>query len=142
HLLTAFQKSQKPNSTAYSFPPTQFFPSIAPLIVDADHSIRKQLYSILEDFPHLLPSQAKTLLLYIYPAASHIQSDVRKDSTKFLKLLLEACPSAVVAGPGWEKSLRVILNVMGWQQGDASARAIPDYTVADAGVNLPALYLL
>ncbi|KIY62434.1 hypothetical protein CYLTODRAFT_361490 [Cylindrobasidium torrendii FP15055 ss-10] len=86
---------------------TTLFLSCNRLIGDEDASVRKVLLSF---FSFLLPRiskdqlspHAQSLLLFATSAQTHIFPEIRVDAVRFLDLLLEHVPDAVVAG--WNES--------------------------------------
>ncbi|KAI5858004.1 putative rRNA processing protein Ipi1 [Tricharina praecox] len=103
-------------------PSAILLPKLAPLIQDPSSSVRAALLSLLTTLPardarlHLPP-----ILLHIWSAISHIQPDVRADSTGFLQWALRAAPRETLAHGGWEKGLIMFVGLMGF--GDASVAA-------------------
>jgi Rix1 complex component involved in 60S ribosome maturation len=95
---------------------------LAPLILDTSSSVRSALLELLADLsPQIVPKEAlqahlSMLLLYIQSAMTHIQGDVRSDSTKFLTWILDIGASAVVRG-SWTKVLASYAGLLGWTVG-------------------------
>lgn len=95
---------------------------IAPLILDASSFVRSALLELLGDLsPRVVPREAleahlSMLLLYIQSAMTHIQSDIRSDSTKFLSWTLDIGGTTVVRG-SWTKLLESYAGLLGWTVG-------------------------
>ena len=92
---------------------------LAPLILDTSSSVRSALLELLIDLsPQIVPKEAlqahlPMLLLYIQSAMTHIQSDIRSDSTKFLGWTLDIDGSVVVR-ECWTKMLTSYAGLLGW----------------------------
>jgi hypothetical protein len=95
---------------------------LAPLILDTSSPIRSALLDLLDDLsPQVVPKEAiqahlAMLLLYIQSAMTHIQSDIRSDSTKFLAWTLEIGGPEVVRG-SWTKIWASYAGLLGWTVG-------------------------
>jgi Rix1 complex component involved in 60S ribosome maturation len=92
---------------------------LAPLILDTSSSVRSVLLELLGDLsPQIVPKEAlqahlPMLLLYIQSAMTHIQADIRSDSTKFLAWTLDIGPEEVVRG-SWTKLLSSYSALLSW----------------------------
>ena len=84
--------------------------------------MRSALLELLVDLsPQIVPKEAlqahlPMLLLYIQSAMTHIQSDIRSDSTKFLNWTLDIDGPAVVR-ESWGKILASYSGLLGWTVG-------------------------
>jgi hypothetical protein len=86
--------------------------------------------ALLELFEHLSPgvvpkealqAHVPMLLLYIQSAMTHIQSDIRSQSTKFLGWLLDIGGTEIVKA-SWTKVLATYAGLLGWTDGREKAR--------------------
>lgn len=95
---------------------------LAPLILDTASAVRSSLLDLLGDLsPAIVPREAlqahlAMLLLYIQSAMTHIQSDIRSDSSKFLAWALDIGGPEVVRG-SWVKVLASYSGLLGWSVG-------------------------
>jgi hypothetical protein len=84
--------------------------------------VRSALLELLVDLsPQIVPKEAlqahlSMLLLYIQSAMTHIQSDIRSDSTKFLSWSLDIGGFTVVR-ESWTKMLASYAGLLGWTVG-------------------------
>ena len=96
-----------------------FITHLAPLILDVSSSVRSELLDLLNDLsPQVVPKEAlhphiAMLVLYIHSAMTHIQSDIRSDSTKFLTWIL-GIANAEVIRTAWAKVLSSFAALLGW----------------------------
>jgi Rix1 complex component involved in 60S ribosome maturation len=92
---------------------------LAPLILDSSATVRVALLELFSDLsPQVVSKEAlqahfTMLLLYIQSAMTHIQSDIRSDSTKFLAWALEIGGPEVVRS-SWTKILASYAGLLGW----------------------------
>lgn len=92
---------------------------LAPLILDTSSSVRTELVGLLNALsPQVVPKEAlhphiSMLLLYIQSAMTHIQSDIRSDSTKFVSWILGIGHLEVVRA-AWAKVLTSFAGLLGW----------------------------
>ena len=92
---------------------------LAPLILDTSSSVRAELLDLLNDLsPQVIPKEAlhphiAMLVLYIHSAMTHIQSDIRSDSTKFLAWILGIANAEVICA-AWAKVLSSFASLLGW----------------------------
>ena len=109
---------------AGAVPTALLVPRLAPLILDLSDSVRAQLLTLLAQ---LRPADTRIhmslLLLHIWSAMSHIDPDIRNDSTKFLAWALAAAPAETLANGGWGKGLGALSGVLGFAA-DAGPRGI------------------
>jgi hypothetical protein len=95
---------------------------LAPLILDTSSAVRMALLELLNNLsPQIVPKEAlqahlAMLLLYIQSAMTHIQSDIRSDSSKFLAWTLDIGGPEVVRG-SWSKVLASYSGLLGWTVG-------------------------
>jgi len=91
---------------------------LAPLILDTSSSVRSELLDLLNDLsPQVIPIEAlhphiAMLVLYIRSAMTHIQSDIRSDSTKFLTWILGIANAEVICA-AWVKILSSFASLLG-----------------------------
>ena len=103
------------NSTSLS----PFVNHLAPLILDTSSLVRSALFELLSDLsPGVVPNEAlqphlHMLLLYIQSAMTHIQSDIRSHSTKFLAWLLDIGGAEIVR-TSWTNILATYAGLLGW----------------------------
>lgn len=94
-------------------PPATILPKLAPLILDPSLGVRSQLLGLLKEFrPDEARLQMHMLLLHVWSAMSHIDPDVRRDSTGFLGWALDVAPEETMANGGWEKGLRALAGCL------------------------------
>jgi hypothetical protein len=92
---------------------------LAPLILDTSSQVRSALLELFEHLsPGVVPKEAlqahlPMLLLYIQSAMTHIQSDIRSQSTKFLAWILDVGGTEVVKA-SWTKILATYAVLLGW----------------------------
>ncbi|KAF8250438.1 hypothetical protein K440DRAFT_493618, partial [Wilcoxina mikolae CBS 423.85] len=68
-----------------TIPSATILPKLAPLILDPNDAVRTQLLVLLKEFrPAEARLQMPLLMLHVWSAMSHIEPDVRRDSTGFL----------------------------------------------------------
>jgi Rix1 complex component involved in 60S ribosome maturation len=114
--------SQNLTGSANSTSLSPLITHLAPLILDTSSSVRSAVLELLADLsPQIVPNEAlqahlSMLLLYIQSAMTHIQSDIRSDSTKFLNWTLDIGGSEVVRA-SWTKVLDSYAGLLGWTVG-------------------------
>ena len=92
---------------------------LAPLILDTSSQVRSALVELFEHLsPGVVPKEAlqahvPMLLLYIQSAMTHIQSDIRSQSTKFLAWLLDIGGTEIVKA-SWTTVLATYAVLLGW----------------------------
>jgi hypothetical protein len=102
---------------------------LSPLILDSSSSVRLALLDLLADLaPQTVPTEAlqahiSMLLLYIQSAMTHIQADIRSDSTKFLSWILDVAALEVVR-TAWAKVLSSYAGMLGWSVGSGEKSRI------------------
>lgn len=102
---------------------------LAPLILDTSPSVRAVVLDIFDDLsPQVVPKEAlqahlPMLLLYIQNAMTHIQRDIRSDSTKFLAWMLDINGREVVR-LSWTKLLASYAGLLGWSTGSQETSRI------------------
>ncbi|KAK9470626.1 Rix1 complex component [Dipodascopsis tothii] len=102
----------------------------APLILDEARSVRSGALALLAAVPEAaLALHANTLALYVHSAMTHINAEIRADSTKALTFLLsrEALPREIVRRQ-WHKTLQCFGTLLGWRLGATE----PTYKLAAA----------
>lgn len=92
--------------------------SITPLIIDQSQSVRATLVSLLnsigEKHPGFIELHARSLVLFIHSAMTHIQVPIRNDSTKFLQVLIDYGHESLVKS-SFVKTLRAFCQILNWQ---------------------------
>jgi len=92
---------------------------LAPLILDTSSQVRSELLKLLDDLVPQVVSKAalkphlSMLLLYIQSAMTHIQNDIRSDSTKFIAWALDVGEIDVIR-ESWSKVLSSYAGLLGW----------------------------
>ncbi|KAG0637437.1 Rix1 complex component [Tuber brumale] len=119
--------------------------SLLPLILDPSTSVRAQLLALLTLLPHThLTLHTRKILLFVNSAMTHISSDIRADSTKFLDWLLGASREEVFSAGGWGVCLRGLCGCLGFNGvvggGGGSSFIVPK--VQDGKIALPHLAVL
>lgn len=99
--------------------------SICPLIVDGDKQVRSAACSFLKAVNHAaLAPHVPRILTHIHAAMTHITPAIRADSTKFLDVLLDQCPDALIR-VGFEPTLRLYFPLLGWPlKGNSQAGSV------------------
>lgn len=113
-VLVNLQKNLPTNISLYS----TMIKSIVPLIVDPSRSVRSSLLQLLktvaESEKGIVELHARSIILFVHSAMSHINVDIRNDSTKFLSFLVEFGTDATVRS-SWMKTLRSFFLILNWQ---------------------------
>lgn len=93
---------------------------LAPLILDTSSTVRSALLELLDDLcpggvvpKEALQAHLPMLLLYIQSAMTHIQSDIRSHSTKFLSWVLDIGGTEIVR-TSWTNVLGTYAGLLGW----------------------------
>jgi pre-rRNA-processing protein IPI1 len=103
------------NYVASAVPAATLLPKLAPLILDPSEPVRSALLSLLQVIrPRDIQVHMHLLLLHIWSAMSHIEPDIRGDSTQFLSWALGAAPGEVLGHGGWAKGLGALSGVLGF----------------------------
>jgi hypothetical protein len=111
--------SQNLTGTTNSTSLSPLITHLATLILDTSAPVRTELLNLLNDLsPKVVVKEAlrphvSMLLLYIQSAMTHIQSDIRSDSTKFLAWILGIGHNEVVRA-AWGKVLDSFAGLLGW----------------------------
>ncbi|ODQ81748.1 hypothetical protein BABINDRAFT_58382 [Babjeviella inositovora NRRL Y-12698] len=91
-----------------------------PLILDQSKMVRAATVELLTliqtEKPESLGLFVSKIMLFIHSAMTHIQPNVRNDSTKFLNILLMpgGITSAVVIKEHWNKTLKLFCQLLDW----------------------------
>ncbi|CAK7891940.1 pre-rRNA-processing protein Ipi1p [[Candida] anglica] len=95
----------------------QIITSIVPLIVDQSQNVRNALVSLLNacarEKPGLLDLHLKAIVLFIHSAMTHIQPDIRNSASKFLAVLIEHSPDALVRSY-FIKTMKAYFTLLAW----------------------------
>ncbi|KAA8900010.1 Rix1 complex component [Sphaerosporella brunnea] len=98
-----------------NIPAAVLIPKLAPLILDPNSDVRLALQGL---FKVLRPREVRVhmhvLLLHIWSAMSHIEPDIRGDSTEFLVWALQVAPEEVLSHGGWSRGLKALAGVLGF----------------------------
>ncbi|PWW75450.1 hypothetical protein C7212DRAFT_358065 [Tuber magnatum] len=145
HLPAALSVTPSTTPNAISNLPTtsSLIASLLPLILDPSASVRAQLLTLLAHLPHThLTLHTRKILLFVNSAMTHISSDIRMDSTKFLDWLLGASGEEVFSAGGWGVCLRGLCGCLGFggAAGGGSSVIVPK--VQDGKLALPHLAVL
>lgn len=85
------------------------------MILDNSANVRAQLLTLLKALPRgYVEMYVPKIMLYITSAMTHLSSEIRGDSTKFLTWLLGVNKDSLLRNGGWAKSLRGLVGVLGW----------------------------
>ncbi|ANZ75189.1 BA75_03046T0 [Komagataella pastoris] len=91
--------------------------NVTPLIIDTSPSVREALVTLLDDIglrhPTFIELHANSIVLFISSAMSHINTDIRNDSTKFLRVILKYGPGIIVRS-SWVKILKNYCQLLNW----------------------------
>ncbi|KAI5818838.1 putative rRNA processing protein Ipi1 [Pyronema omphalodes] len=96
-----------------SVSPATLLPKLAPLILDESNGVRTALlafFALLK--PNEVRLQLQIILLHVWSAMSHIDTDIRRDSTKFLSWALSSAKEDVLGNGGWAKGLTALASVL------------------------------
>ncbi|KAH3679522.1 hypothetical protein WICPIJ_008597 [Wickerhamomyces pijperi] len=100
----------------------QILTAVVPLIIDQSRSVREALISLLtaasEKQSNLMELHARSVILYIHSAMTHINSDIRNDSVKFLDILIKYGKDAVIRS-AWVKTLKAYFSLLSWTLNDS-----------------------
>ncbi|CUS10866.1 unnamed protein product [Tuber aestivum] len=145
HLPAALSVTASTTPNAISNLPTisSLISSLLPLILDPSASVRTQLLTLLVHLPHThLVLHTRKILLFVNSAMTHISSDIRMDSTKFLDWLLGASGEELFSAGGWGVCLRGLCGCLGFggTAGEGSSVIVPK--VQDGKAALPHLAVL
>lgn len=95
----------------------QILTAVVPLIIDQSRSVREALVSLLlkaaDIQPNLMELHARSVILYIHSAMTHISSDIRNDSVKFLDILIKHGRDSLVRS-AWVKTLKAYFSILAW----------------------------
>src|SRR5271156_2155557 len=114
HTYLAQNLTRGTNTTSLS----PLIAHLAPLILDTSSQVRSELLKLLHDLvPQVVSKDAlkphlSMLVLYIQSAMTHIQSDIRTDSTKFLAWALDIGEIDVIR-ESWSKVLSSYAGLLG-----------------------------
>lgn len=91
--------------------------SITPLITDESLNVRQAVILLLNACvtrqPGLLALHIRPITLFIHAAMSHIQSDIRNTSTKFLQVIINHASQALIRSY-FIKTLKNYFTLMAW----------------------------
>lgn len=100
----------------------QILNAVIPLIIDQSASVRTALISLLnaasEKQTNLMELHARSIILYIHSAMTHIVPEIRNDSTKFLDVLIKHGPDSLVRS-AWIKTLKSFFTLLNWTLSDS-----------------------
>lgn len=92
-----------------------------PMVHDQSQMVRTALVSLLEKCaekqPGLLELHLRSTVLFIHSAMTHIQPDIRNNSSKFLQVLLNHASAALVKSY-FVKTMKSYFNVLSWTLSD------------------------
>lgn len=95
----------------------QILNAVVPLIIDQSSSVRTALVNLLvaasKKQPNLMELHARSIILYVHSAMTHIVPEIRNDSTKFLDVLIEYGPDSLVRS-AWIKTLKSFFILLNW----------------------------
>ncbi|KAH3673268.1 hypothetical protein WICMUC_003727 [Wickerhamomyces mucosus] len=95
----------------------QILTAVVPLIIDQSSSVRTSLISLLvaasKKQPNLMELHARSIVLFIQSAMTHIVPEIRNDSTKFLDILIEYGKDSLVRS-AWIKTLKSFFSLLSW----------------------------
>ncbi|RPA96425.1 hypothetical protein L873DRAFT_1694498 [Choiromyces venosus 120613-1] len=149
HLPTALSTTTSNPNAISSLPTTSsLISSLLPLILDPAASVRAQLLTLLSHLPQThIALHTRKILLFVNSAMTHISSEIRADSPKFLDWLVGACGEDVFSAGGWGVCLRGLCGCLGFAGaggsgagGKASSIVLPK--VQDVKIALPHLSVL
>ena len=94
-------------------PPAVLLPRLAPIILDPSDNVRAQLLRLLACLrPADVRLHMPLLLLHVWSAMSHIDPDVRRDSSRFLSWALATAPALTLAAGGWARGLATLAGCL------------------------------
>ncbi|ONH66292.1 Pre-rRNA-processing protein IPI1 [Cyberlindnera fabianii] len=100
----------------------QILTAVIPLMVDVSASVRTALVNLLvaaaKKQPNLMELHARSVVLFVHSAMTHITPAIRHDSTRFLDILIEYSPDSLVRS-AWVKTLRAFFTLMSWTLTDS-----------------------
>ncbi|KAK9458352.1 Rix1 complex component [Dipodascopsis uninucleata] len=106
--------------------------TIAPLILDSNEDVRSATLSLLRSIPlHSLGPHVYLITLYIHSGMTHISSEIRADSSKFLLVLLGGTGAATcdqesediamqIVTRSWTKTIECFGSLLGWTADEKS----------------------
>lgn len=100
----------------------QILSAIMPLIIDQSSSVRTALVSLLvacaQRQPSLMELHARSMVLFIHSAMTHINTAIRNDSSKFLDVLVQYGPDSLLRS-SWVRTLRSFFTLLAWTLNDS-----------------------
>ncbi|CDK25455.1 unnamed protein product [Kuraishia capsulata CBS 1993] len=109
---------------------------ITPLILDQSKSVREALQSLLKAICQsqrgIMELHLGSILLFVHSAMTHISPEIRRDSTKFLQVLLENSSDALVRAD-FVKSLKCFCQLLNWALLDTKKSISLAITTASTG---------
>ncbi|KAL5051002.1 Rix1 complex component [Aspergillus fruticulosus] len=114
HLTTTL--SSQPTHLPPPKPVSVILPSLLPLILDSNASVRANLLKLLRALPHHdVKDHVGILMPYIRAGMTHLAAEVRVSSVEVLGWLVSIAEEEVVGvAGGWVKTLNCFLSVLGW----------------------------
>jgi pre-rRNA-processing protein IPI1 len=98
-----------------SLTPSTLLPRLAPLLLDPSNAVRNALLLLLQKLPpREMTLHMNLLLLHVWSAMSHIDPDIRNDSTRFLGWALGVGRAETLGGGGWGRGLAALAGVLGF----------------------------
>lgn len=117
----------------------QILTAIVPLILDQSQSVRLALQELMvaiaEKQPNIMELHARTIVLFIHSAMTHINHAIRTDSCKFLNILIKFGPDSLVRS-SWIKTLKCYFTVLGWTLTDSKQAISFAITTTSASSNV------
>lgn len=97
-------------------------PSILPLVLDGNTSVRTQLLKLFRSFPaEEVEDHVSQLMPYIRAGMTHLAADIRVSSVEILSWLLSAAGNEVVScAGGWIKTMNCFLSLLGWHSEEST----------------------
>ncbi|ODV63877.1 Ipi1p ASCRUDRAFT_18061, partial [Ascoidea rubescens DSM 1968] len=95
----------------------QIIASVSKLIIDNDSLVRKEAFCLFEVISAVyLQLNCNTIVLYILTAMTHIDLQIRNDSTKILNLLISKQKNCLdsIAKNNWLKLLKSFFILLNW----------------------------
>jgi pre-rRNA-processing protein IPI1 len=130
--LMFIQQHLPDNPSSYK----QILNAIVPLILDQSQSVRVALQELLitasEKQPNLMELHARSIILFIHSAMTHINGPIRNDACKFLDVLIKYGPDSLVRS-SWVKTLKSYFTVLNWTLNDTKQSV--SFAVTTSNIN-------
>ncbi|KAI5778703.1 hypothetical protein EDC01DRAFT_756486 [Geopyxis carbonaria] len=130
-LLTHHASSVRKESLQHllaHLPPASALPRLAPLVLDTSASVRTALHALLVAVARADPAGARlhvrALLLHIHSAMSHIEPDIRGDSSRLLAWALGVSRAGTLAEGGWAVGLGALAGLVEPPSGKQTLRHV------------------